>query len=199
MGYRPTLMNCTPLLCLAALSCVVVLAGASGCDRRIEPFDPNEPVKQPDLSKIFPEGARRVEAREQAEAAGGPSPTGGRGAPPVAPGGGTPIRGTLVLAPELADSVPGGSVLFLVARNPAGGPPVAVKRILEPRFPMDFELGPDDRMIQAIPFQGPLVLSVRVDADGNATSRQPGDLSGSAAAPVNAGATGVTIRIDERL
>ena len=54
-------------------------------------------------------------------------------------------------------------------------------------------------MIQAIPFAGPLQLSARVDADGNATSREPGDLQGAAATPVDPGATDVTIRIDTRL
>ncbi len=48
-------------------------------------------------------------------------------------------------------------------------------------------------------FVGPLLLTARVDADGNASSREPGDLTGAAAAPVEPGATGVTIRIDEKL
>ena len=47
-----------------------------------------------------------------------------------------------------------------------------------PSFPLDFSLGPEDRMIQAMPFAGPLGLSARIDADGNATSREPGDLQG---------------------
>jgi cytochrome c-type biogenesis protein CcmH len=195
---------------------VALLAGAPACDRRIEPFDPNEKVEAPDLSRIFPEGARMAEEREQAEASS-PTPAGGRGAPPVAGdsgvppiagdsgappvagGSGDPIRGTLELAPELEGSVPRGGVVFLVARGPGGGPPVAVKRIPEPSFPLDFEIGPDDRMIQTIPFQGPLQISARVDGDGNATSREPGDLSGAAAGPVEPGAAGVTIRIDQKL
>jgi len=128
-----------------------------------------------------------------------PSASGGRGAPPVVAGAGAPIRGTIVLASELEGAVPRGGVLFLVARRPTGGPPVAVKRIADPSFPMEFEIGPGDRMIQTIPFEGPLFLTARVDADGNATSRDPGDLAGAAPAPVEAGATGVTVRIEQKL
>ncbi|NNL66659.1 MAG: hypothetical protein HKP30_10480 [Myxococcales bacterium] len=86
-----------------------------------------------------------------------------------------------------------------MARRPGGGPPVAVKRISEPRFPLPFELGPGDRMIQAIPFEGPLLLTARVDGDGNATSREPGDLLGSLADPVDPGASGITLRLDQKL
>lgn len=183
------------LLCMAA-------ALAFACDRSIEPFDPAEQVEQPDLAKIFPEGAQRVAERERESGAGPmggapPSAAAGRGTTPVAAG--EPVRGTLVLTPELADSVPSGSVLFLIARRPQGGPPLAVQRIPDPRFPLPFELGPDDRMIQAIPFEGPMLLSARVDGDGNATSREPGDLLGNAPAPVDPGATNVIIELNEKL
>ena len=193
MGYGPGSMR-SHLLILAFLGAALL----AGCDRGIEPFDPNEQVEAPDLSKIFPKGAQVVADRERAEG-GVPSPTGGRGAPPVVADAGEPIRGTLELAAELKGQVPRGGVLFLVAKSPAGGPPVAVQRVPEPSFPLDFEIGPGDRMIQAIPFVGPLLLTARVDADGNASSREPGDLAGAAAAPVEPGATGVTIRIDEKL
>jgi len=186
-----------PRLCLI----LVMLLGAAvytACDRRTEPYDPSEPVEAPDLSRIFPEGARVAAERDRSEAAAPAAPA-DRGVPPAAAAAGAPIRGTLELAAGLEGSVPRGGVLFLVARHPGGGPPVAVKRVASPSFPMDFELGPNDRMIQAIPFAGPLLLTALVDGDGNATSRQPGDLSGAAPEPVDPGATGVTIRIDQKL
>lgn len=186
----------TPAASWLALATLVL-----GCDRSIEPFDPDEKVEQPDLVRIFPEGAKRVADRERADGPMGdapPTPVGGRGAAPVSAEA-APIQGTLLLAPELEGSVPSGGVLFLVARRPEGGPPVAVQRIVQPRFPLPFELGPEHRMIEAIPFEGPLLLSARVDGDGNATSREPGDLQGSLAEPVAPGDRDVTIRIDEKL
>jgi cytochrome c-type biogenesis protein CcmH len=176
---------------IALLGAALALAA---CDRKLEPFDPNEQPRQPDLSKIFPEGAERA---ERAQPGLPEAPGSGRGAEPVAAEAGEPIRGSVRIAPELADRVPDGAVLFLIASRGAAGPPLAVKRIPEPSFPMDFELGPDDRMIQSLPFSGPLQLRARGDADGNAMSRTPGDLFGELAAPVEPGAAGVDVLIDQ--
>ena len=177
---------------------------ALACDRRIEPFVPGETPSQPDLRKIFPPGAEQSQ-KQMAQAA---EP--GRGAPPMAPPApdeeaapagavGPPIRGRVTLAPAVASRAPGSAVLFLIARRGGAGPPVAVKRIESPAFPLDFELGPDDRMIQAMPFTGPLQLTARLDGDGNATTRSPGDLQGAATAPVDPGAEGVEIVLGEVL
>jgi hypothetical protein len=177
--------------------CLLVAALAlQGCDRNIEPFDPSEQPHQPDLSRIFPAGAERVGRAEP----GLPEPPGaGRGAMPLAAESGAPIRGTVRIAPELESLVPTGAVLFLIARNSEAGPPLAVKRIASPSFPLDFEIGADDRMIQSMPFTGPLSLSARVDADGNATSRTPGDLQGASAGALEPGATGVEVVLDQAL
>ena len=111
-------------------------------------------------------------------------------------GAGEAITGTITLAPELADAVPPGAVLFVIARTAERGPPLAVKRIPAPSFPHAFTIGPEDRMIATMPFAGPIRITARVDADGNATSRTPGDLFGDAvdAAP---GASGVAVAVDQ--
>lgn len=164
-----------------------------GCDRNMEPFVPDEKPRQPDLSKIFPAGA------EQDRGAGqpAPSPSGGRGAVPIA--GRAPIEGTVVLSEELADHVPANAVLFVIARKGAAGPPTAVKRVASPEFPLAFSIGPEDRMIQTIPFEGPLTVSVRIDADGNAMTREPGDLQGTLPSAVSPGARGLELVVDELL
>jgi hypothetical protein len=106
----------------------------------------------------------------------------------------------VTLASGFERKVPAGAILFLIARRgQAGGPPLAVKRIESPRFPLEFTLGPDDRMIQAMPFEGPLQLSARLDTDGNAMSRTPGDLQGAAPGMHDPGATGIEIVIDQVL
>jgi hypothetical protein len=171
------------------------------CDRKLEPYDPNEKPEAPDLSKIFPEGAERA---QQAEAGAQPAmPAPPRGAPPMgagtAPASGDPVRGTVEIADALRERVRPGGVLFVIARGEGGGPPLAVKRIVDPGFPLEFEIGPADRMIEQMPFAGPLRLSARLDADGNATTRNPGDLQGAAPGAVEPGAEGVRIRIDEAL
>jgi cytochrome c-type biogenesis protein CcmH len=173
-----------------------------GCDRRVEPFDPDEQPERPDLSRIFPpevsDPLRPTEAPSEP-----PAPPGTRGAPaPVAAAdvaSGPPIHGTVSLSPEHAAELGAGSVLFIIARGPGGGPPLAARRIDSPSFPLEYELGPDDRMIKARPFTGPLYVSARLDGDGNATTRSDGDIQGTAAAPAQPGASGVDVVLNERL
>jgi hypothetical protein len=171
---------------------VWMLLLALGCDRNVEPFDPSEEPQAPDLSKLFPAGADQ--AAEQSAGAAAVPPA--RGAPSVTAAVG-PVSGTLRLAPEL--EVPSGAVMFLIARGSGAGPPLAVQRIVEFSFPLDFEIGPDDRMIQQIPFEGPLEITARIDGDGNATTREPGDLFGVSTEEVQPGDTGILITIDQAL
>jgi cytochrome c-type biogenesis protein CcmH len=178
---------------LAALLTILLCAA---CDRNLEAYDPDEEPRPPDLSRIFPAGAERAKRSDAAARAPESPPTPARGAPPVAASG-EPIRGTIRVAPELRERIPSAATLFVIARHGAGGPPLAVKRIASPEFPLEFEIGPDDRMMQQMPFVGPIALTARLDSDGNAMSRSPGDLQGAAAAPSEPGARGVSITLDE--
>jgi len=186
------------LLLCGALAAVVLTA----CDRNIEAYDPNEQVETPDLSKIFPEGAERA-AREgpgmPGATAAGQAPARGSGPRGAAPPTTGALSGTISISPELAGRVPGGAVLFLIARAAETWPPTAVKRISTPGFPFEFTIGPDDRMIEAMPFRGPFTLSARLDADGNAMTREPGDLQGGSPGSHAPGASGIEILIDELL
>jgi len=181
------------------LACCLLAIAA--CNRKIEPFDPNEKPREPDLSKIFPEGA---ESAEPAQPGLPPAPGERRGAPgepsEVAAGqSAAPVTGTVDLAPEFAGRTPANAVLFIIARH-GPGPPLAVKRVEQPKFPVTFSIGPDDRMIKSMPFLGPIELTARIDGDGNATSRSPGDVMGTArGGPVEPGATGVAILLDTPL
>jgi len=181
---------------LIYLACSVLAIAA--CDRNLEPFDPNEKPREPDLSKIFPEGA---ESAEPAQPGLPPPPGESRGEPSEVAAGGSaaPITGTVELAPEFAGRTPANAVLFIIARHGAG-PPLAVKRVADPKFPVEFSIGPEDRMIQSMPFAGPIELTARIDGDGNATSRSPGDVMGTArTGPVQPGAAGVAILLDTPL
>jgi hypothetical protein len=181
-----------PLLLALALACVAF----AGCDRHMEPFVPGEQPRQPDLSKIFPAGAERTaEAGASARVRGS-----SRGAAPMSGSGSSEaIEGRIELAESLSGRVPPGAVLFVIARRGSAGQPLAVKRIVSPQFPLDFAIGPDDRLTQAVPFEGPLQITALLDSDGNATTREPGDLQGALSAPVVPGARGLTLTIDEVL
>ncbi|HCP46534.1 MAG TPA: hypothetical protein DIU15_10845 [Deltaproteobacteria bacterium] len=101
------------------------------------------------------------------------------------------IRGTLRLADGAVP--PRGGVVFVIARAAGvqGGPPAAVRRLQAKNFPMAFEIGPADAMLGG-PFPSEVTLSVRMDADGNATTRGPDDLV-AAPTQASAGASGVDL------
>jgi cytochrome c-type biogenesis protein CcmH len=187
------------MLPVLGLLCVVQFA----CDRNIEPYVPGEEPRQPDLSRIFPAGAEQ-QARRAAPGELPPQPR-PRGAPPVGADAranlakAEPIRGEVRVAEALRERLRPDAVLFIIARVGAAGPPLAVKRIRSPRFPLQFSIGPDDRMIATLPFQGALQLTARLDGDGDAISRDPGDLQGRADGTYPPGASNVTIVLDEAL
>jgi len=205
-SYARQMILKTPLF--AALLGTLSIAGL-GCDRNIEPFVPGEEPSKPDLSRIFPEeGEGPGPGLGSGEPTGGAPPMARRGAPPVAPAApaaqaaasGDPIRGRIEVAPSLAAAVPSPATLFLIARRAgqSGGPPLAVLRVAAPELPLDFEIGPENAMIQGIPFAGSIQLTARLDADGDAMTRGDDDLSGAAAQAHEPGATSVSIVLDQR-
>ena len=166
------------------------LLAFAGCDRRVEPYvDPadeparvDRPVRVPGLESPTPRASMPL----------GPPPDGSTGERTGVPNG-APIRGTISVADGVTAS---GQVLFLIARVPdQPGPPLAVKRLPVGPFPMEFEIGPADEMIQGRPWVGPIALSARADADGNPLSRGDTDATAELAAPVEPGATGVELRL----
>jgi hypothetical protein len=176
---------------LVALLTIALLA-VIGCNRNMEPYVPGEEPKEPDLSKIFPSSP---DEPRQAPMAAMPAAPGQASAEAPAP----PIQGTIEIAAELADRIPDGATLFVVVRMGAAGPPTAVVRVPSPSFPFEFSVGPEHRMIQTMPFRGPLELTARLDSDGNAGTRTPGDLQGRYPDPVDPGARSLKLTLDEVL
>ena len=88
------------------------------------------------------------------------------------------ISGTITVAPELAAKAAGKPVLFIIARSERPGPPLAVMKISNPKFPAKFTLSKANVMMQGQPFQGKVRITVRLDSDGSAGPVQPGDMEG---------------------
>ncbi|HSB70082.1 MAG TPA: hypothetical protein VLT62_12175 [Candidatus Methylomirabilis sp.] len=122
--------------------------------------------------------------------------TGGRGPGAGPPGtGGPAITGTISVAPELRGRLGDAHVLFIIARR-GPGPPFAVKRIPEPRFPLAYRLGPEDVMIKGAPFEGEVDLIARLSLAGGGGPAQPGDLEGAHPGQVAIGQSGVDLLIN---
>jgi hypothetical protein len=199
MGALPALFTTFVLLALLG----------AGCDRNTEPFVEGEEPRPPDLARIFP-GATSDEQSAPAQpmgaadglppAAGEPAEIAGGGAETI----GESIRGTIALSPELLSGMPASGPngsLFVIARphGVSAGPPLAVLRISQPRFPVSFEIGPENVMIPSMRFEGEIQISARLDSDGDAMTQLPGDLSGSASSPYAPGASDVDILLDTRI
>lgn len=111
-----------------------------------------------------------------------------------------PITGRIELASGLESARPGGAVLFVIARRQGarGGPPLAVLRIPDPEFPFTFRIGPENVMIPSMRFAGPISLSARLDADGNAMTRGGGDISSPVLEALSPGDTDVRLVLSEQ-
>ena len=77
---------------------------------------------------------------------------------------------------------PEGAVLFIIARNPrAPGPPVAVRRIFNPVFPVNIRLSDADSMVPQSPMSavGQVQLLARLSLSGIATAGEKDPQSGT--------------------
>lgn len=106
---------------------------------------------------------------------------------PAAPADGRSVSVTLELDPAAAQK---SGVLFVMARNPMGGPPVAVKRMQVTSFPITFDFGSADSMMGQ-PLPDKFRLEARLDSDGDAATKPPTDPS----AMQNDVAPGMAVRL----
>lgn len=92
-------------------------------------------------------------------------------APPASAAGAGSVRVVLNLDPGV--TVRSG-VLFVMARSPQGGPPIAVKRLLPTSFPMTIDLSQADSMMGQ-PLPASFRVEARLDSDGDAATKPPTD------------------------
>lgn len=168
-----------------------------------------------ELTAVLPAGSEQAAAmapvierlESEIAAAGGPAPSAGKsgtsagptpGAAPLAAAGPARLAGRISVDPALAERLPAGTTLFIVAR-PADGSrmPLAVRRLAPARLPLDFELGDGDAMTAGAPAwtDGPIVVEARLSRSGQA-ARATGDLYGLSPT-VRSGARDIAIRIDQ--
>ncbi len=88
-----------------------------------------------------------------------------------------------------------GKYLFIALRPASGGPPLAVKRIEDPKFPFEFELSESDAMMPGTVFEGDVELSVKLLQESNPLSQTPGDLS--ARFPVKIGGPSLKVELKQ--
>jgi len=139
----------------------------------------------------------RTTADTKRPAQSAPSKPAATGTGKPVPAGGAKLQGVIDVDPKLKSKVESQAVLFIIVRPAGGGPPIAAKRIARPSFPLAYSLGPEDAMSPDGPFSGKVVVSARLDRDGDPMTRGAGDLSGEYKKnPVEIGSTKVEIVLD---
>jgi tetratricopeptide (TPR) repeat protein len=90
--------------------------------------------------------------------------------PAVAPVAGA-VTVTLTLDPSASAR---SGVVFVMVKNPGGGPPIAVKRVVAMSFPTTVQISSADSMMGQ-PLPASFRLEVRLDTDGDAMTKNPTD------------------------
>lgn len=95
------------------------------------------------------------------------------------------IKGRVEITEELRSKVKPGTTLFISVRRFEGkgkrGMIMAAKKFPVGNasiFPIDFTVTPRDVMMGGTKLAGPVTVAARLDQDGDAISKQPGDLEG---------------------
>src|SRR5690606_11471667 len=112
------------------------------------------------------------------------------------------LRGRIRAAGDAAGA-PGlvkGAIVFLSAWpiDPATGEslgaPVAVDKLELGELPMEFQLDERHMMVKGTRFEGTVLLRAHVDGDGEARTREPGDVEGTVKATIPS--TGIDLVLD---
>jgi hypothetical protein len=115
------------------------------------------------------------------------------------------VYGQLHLDESLKSKVKAGSVLFIIVRRsaPKGqkGMMIAATKldgVTVGAFPLKYVVKQSDAMMGA-PLAGKVNVSARIDQDGDAISKQAGDIIGSAEADVMVGVNPVIIKLNKTI
>ncbi|MSP63268.1 MAG: hypothetical protein EXR72_23585 [Myxococcales bacterium] len=106
------------------------------------------------------------------------------------------LSGTLALSDKVKDQVAAGDVIFLVARQDDGsekGSILGVKRLTVGSWPQAFQIDGRDAMAPGTKFAGKVLITARVDKDGDAISKNAGDAVGTARVAIPAARIKLTI------
>lgn len=113
------------------------------------------------------------------------------------------ISGEIGISSVLVNKVKKGSVLFVMAKlgKETEGPPVAVTRIEAGTFPVPYSLSlTHGFMGNNGNAEGKKVwVTARLDQDGNASTRQPGDLIGFYPEPVAMGSSNISFELNQEI
>lgn len=110
--------------------------------------------------------------------------------------GGFRLSGTVIAPPRFVKRVETPNMMLFVTALNSGGVPVAAKRFVNPRLPLDWTMGPDDFIFPDRDWSGTMTVRVSVNGHGKVGVLQKGDLYGDHRHPVLSGDRAVDVVID---
>ena len=113
---------------------------------------------------------------------------------------GTPVR--IGASDEARTKIPTGATLFLIIRSPgpAMGPPLGVRRVVDPILPLDIRISDQDSMLQErkISLESEIQLQARISLSGSPTVASGDWQSAPIVVPLNAPDT-VELILDQQV
>jgi len=108
------------------------------------------------------------------------------------------VSGVINLEPRLARyAARPNTICFVIVKN-SGDVPVAIKRYVNPSFPLRFALNSED-LVFSEPGHDNMTIEAQINTHGKVGQLMPGDMFGNASAPVSTFASNVKISVAKRL
>ena len=197
-------------LCLLALGCTKQDEAKPPKIAKVKKGPSRAPVRTAVVktSKGVPTSrpASRPTSRPMGKMPAGHPPTGGATSQPAVAGPSGSIAGKIELAKAMTEKVKAGATLFIIVRRDAGegkkGMMIAAKKIPvtgAAMFPLTYTVTPKDVMMAGTALAGTVRVSARIDQDGDAISKQPGDVTGAAKKVIKVGDKAAHFTLDGAL
>jgi hypothetical protein len=108
------------------------------------------------------------------------------------------ITGTITISPKTAARAKVGTPLFVIVKqaDAAGKPvgtPLAVDKLSWDGNPISYDVTEGQAMVNGTQMTGDVVVTARIDQDGDAISKQPGDIVGEVRVKVPASNANITL------
>ena len=113
------------------------------------------------------------------------------------------LSGKIQLSQGTQLEIKPGGALFIFAKKESqadtkGTPPLAVLRIPDPKFPVEFTLSQDNAMMAGTPFLGPFVVTARYSPSGDALDKSGPEGRSAAKKPLQLGAKNILIELKKK-
>lgn len=107
------------------------------------------------------------------------------------------ISGTVIVPERLVSMAQADNNACAIIVKNAADVPVAIKRVVDPKFPLTFTMGEEDLLAETV--DGNLKLEVQINSHGQLGFIKQGDIFGASDAPVTPHSKDVVVQADKTM